>query len=243
MAASLLAITFALAFDDKSTSFQLSFWLTNFLRILLIVIFSVLAKEIVRKLVASRYDCVTEYRIWEMERIGIGRHTRLPRKFLGFTIHTLPIGVILPILIAFISLGKIPFIASGVFIVSTQLIHRAGKKYLHLTEYEEAKIALSAVLTSLGIAFLFKFLTPFNPALGEVVTINAWLAFFHMLPLADLDGAKIFFAGKTFYVFNMVFVIASALMLSLFGTVATVILAIIFAIILAANYHYFLVYK
>ena len=146
-------------------------------------------------------------------------------------------------MVAFFSLGKIPFVAAGTFIVSANLLHRTGRKYLNLTEHEEAKIALSAILASMSIAFIFKFLTPINPGLQEIVNINVLLAAFHMLPFPDLDGAKIFFAGKTFYIFNLIFVIAAALMLSAFGALASFILAIIFALILSANYHYFLRYK
>lgn len=241
--AALLAITFALAFDDGQPSFQFSFWLLNFFRMFLIVTFSILAKELVRKYVASRYSCSTEFRVWSIERFGLGRHTKLPANILGYKITSIPLGVILPVLIAFISLGKLPFIAAGVFVISTHLAHRTGKRYLNISEFEEAKIALAAPLTSLGIAFLFKFLSPANSGLEEVVTINAMLAVFHMLPFPDLDGAKVFFAGKTFYVFNFIFILAAALMISIFSVTTSVILAIIFAFIVAANYHYFLRYK
>ncbi len=112
-----------------------------------------------------------------------------------------------------------------------------------MTEQEEAKIALAAVMTNMALAFLFKFLTPFNPGLEEVVTINILLAFYQMLPIPDLDGSKIFFASRTFYIFNMIFIIGSSLMLATFGVAASIILAIIFAIIIAANYHYFFIYK
>ncbi|MCX8196148.1 MAG: site-2 protease family protein [Acidilobaceae archaeon] len=48
-------------------------------------------------------------------------------------------------------------------------------------------------LTNIGLALAALLLSPFSPGfMSAVAFINAWLAFFNLLPIPPLDGSKIF---------------------------------------------------
>ncbi len=200
---------------------------------------------IVNKYIASRYGCQSTFELWKIERFGIGKSKKFPRSFLGIKINSLQIGIILSILIAFLSLGKFPFVAIATFSITVNEIHRIGRKYFKLTEAEEMKISVSGPLANLFLAFIFEILTLTNVFnFSAFVKINALIAVFQMLPFPSLPGSKVFFGSKTFYVFNFAFILISTFfLLADFSIIATIILALIFSIILALNYHYFFHYR
>ena len=75
---SILILTFVFAFNDKSSSFYLPFWLLNFIKILIIITFSLLFKEIIKKYWAEKYGAVSEYRIWNIQRYYLRTKSKFP---------------------------------------------------------------------------------------------------------------------------------------------------------------------
>lgn len=209
----------------------------NFIGITIIVAVSLLIREIGHKIVARSYDCSTEYRIWEIKRTGFSEKAKLPKKFLGFKVSSIPLGIILPLLFVFISRGKIPFAITGTFIITINTLYRVGRKYVRLTELEEAKIALAGPIASILFAIFLKFLSIiFSINLNTAITITLFIAIFNMLPIPNIDGGRIFFGNKGMYIFNLAFIIICALLLQTVGILLTIILSLIFAAIIALDY-------
>ncbi len=209
----------------------------NFIGITIIVAASLLVRELGHKIVARSYDCSTEYRIWGIKRIGFAEKAKLPKKILGFKISSIPLGIILPLLFAFASRGKIPFAITGTFIIAVNTLYRVGRKYIRLTELEEAKIALAGPIASILFAIFLKFLSIiFSINLDVAIKINLVLAIFNMLPIPNIDGGRIFFGSKGMYIFNLVFILACWLLLQTVGLTLTIVLALLFAAIIALDY-------
>ncbi len=146
-------------------------------------------------------------------------------------------GIILPLIFAFISRGKVFFAAVGSFTIITKTTHRVGRKYTRLTELEEGKIALAGPLASIAFAIVLKFLSSIlSVDLSVAITINLSIAAFNMIPLPKLDGGRIFFGNKGMYLFNLIFILICVFLLKVMGTFLTVGLSMIFAALITLNY-------
>ncbi len=201
--------------------------------------------QLAHKFIAKRYDCEAEFRIWKIERYGFRRSAKFPARVApGLSIKSLPVGIILSIILAFLSRGKFPFAAVGTTVLTSSTHHRLGRDYVRLTEFEESKIALAGPLSMLIVAIIFKLFSTINPSLNEVVFITSLIAVFNMLPIPHLDGTKVFFGGKVFFIFTFILVLGLAFLLYLLeSVVATILLAVIFAIVLSIIYYYFKEYR
>lgn len=126
----------------------------------------------------------------------------------------MPIGIILPLLISFLSDGQIFFAAAFTTSIIVHKGLRLGKQYRNLTDYESAKIALFGPIANILLATI---LAIFNlAALQELIFVNSMMATFTMLPLPGLVGSTVFFGSKPLYVFGYVFILVLALLLKSF---------------------------
>ncbi len=198
----ILALGFVFGFDDKRPSFNLFYWLLNYFRVCLASAAVLLSYALVQKIVAEHYSCSSEFRLWSLQRFGFRPEYKAKRPF--------PVGIVLGILIAFLSAGKLPFAAFASFNIKEERYRRVGRKYINITALETAKVALSGVFAALLIAFILSALHLSK----EIVLIASLFAFFQMIPLPHLDGAKVFFASMPLFAFSAAFIILSALLLN-----------------------------
>lgn len=119
---------------------------------------------------------------------------------------------------------------------------RFGKKTVHITDYEEAKIAVVGPLANIALMIIFQFFNK-NGMFDNFVFINGMIAAFHMIPVSTLDGAKVFFGSKLMYIFTLAFVIGTILLIKTIPPVVALALAGIFAAIFACIYYYYRIYK
>lgn len=95
-------------------------------------------------------------------------------------------GLVMALFIGIISSGKFIFAAPGAVVVQAN----------HITQRENGIISVAGSLANLTAAACFYPLIKFGGILGQMgffgVFINLLLAFFNSLPMAPLDGAKVF---------------------------------------------------
>jgi len=226
---SILVLTFVFAYNDKSSSFYLPFWILNFIKFLIILSISLIFKEFIKKSYANTYGASSEHKIWNMQRIGIRAKQRLKYK--------IPIGIILPILITIFSLGHLYFPITSESSISSSKTKRIGRKWIHLPEWEEAKISLMGPFASLFLVFIFKFfsyITPFS--FSSIIFVNSLLAVFYMLPFPKIEGGKVFFGSKTYFILAFAFILLSVFLINIAGILETVILSSILALLIALIY-------
>ena len=231
----ILILGFVFSFKEWGTEkFDFSYGLLNFLRACLAIAFALILRELFRKLVAKRFSSGVEYRIWNMRRYGFAKGDHLPKPYLGYIIRELPIGLILALVLVFISNGNIIFAAVGMFIIQTDYVHRLGNKFKHLTGSESAIIALSGPMFNLFLALLFKSI----PGFEKFVVVNFLLALYSMIPFSNLDGTKILFGSRIIYIFSLIFMIFTYILSFTIGVVGSIILAFFAAIIIVLIYLY-----
>lgn len=71
----------------------------------------------------------------------------------------------------------------------------------HVNLRQNGIIAAAGPITNLLLVVVFFFLIPFNAAIGGYgALINSWLALFNMIPIWQLDGAKVWRWNKVVFV-------------------------------------------
>tara|TARA_Y100000034_G_scaffold118928_1_gene160175 strand:+ start:1367 stop:2110 length:744 start_codon:yes stop_codon:yes gene_type:complete len=226
---SILVLTFVFSYNDKSASFNLFFWILNFIKFLIIISISILFKEFIKKCYAKIYGASSEHKIWNIQRIGLRAKHRLKYK--------IPIGIILPLLITIFSLGHLYFPITSESSISFSKTKRTGRKFINLPEWEEAKISLMGPFSSLFLVFLFKILSIITPfSFSSIIFVNSLLAVFYMLPFPQIEGGKVFFGSKTYFVLAFTFILLSVFLINVAGILETIILSSILALLIALIY-------
>ncbi len=216
---SILILGFIFGFDDGNPTFIFGNWLANFFKVVFLVAIALLFRELVLKWVAKGHDALSYYDLWSVKQTWIGE--KLSRGY--------PLGAIIGILISIFSKGKFFFTAVGKHTFIENRLARVGRKYANLQFKEEARIAASGILASLFISILALLLgNIFNINVNAFITINFYLALFNLIPVSELDGAKIFFGSLLTYIFLLVFVVAAFLIIKtsiIFGVLAAFLIA------------------
>jgi len=176
---SILAITFIVAFDDKSESFDLVYWLLNFVKMFLIVFVSILLHELGHKIVALKIGLKEEYRMW-------------------------PTGLAIGVIFALISGGKWWILLPGGVFLEHMAILRIGHFRYGLNKFSYGMVASAGPITNLLFATFFKTLALLGimPEFFTFVAFfNLYYAVFKMLPIPNIDGIHMFFATRLVYIF------------------------------------------
>ncbi len=204
---SILLLGFVFGFNDGNKSFIANLWVLNFIRITLLVAITILFRELIIKLYAKRKGATSEYNSWFIQRVWFTQPKLKPG---------IPFGYIFSILGAAISNGKFFFTAMGIHDLKENRNARVGRKTILLTYFEECLIILSGVYANLFLIFLSVFLmNNYDINLNAFIDINFFLIFWNLiLPISDLDGAKIFFGSKLLWIFSVLFVVLSYLFLN-----------------------------
>lgn len=127
-----------------------------------IVIVAFLFHELAHKFVARKFSCHAFYKMWPM-----GLAMGLILMFIGFR-----------------------FVAPGAVVINPYRFGRWGYKNRHITFVELGKIAAAGPAVNLFFAGFFYLIG--GNIFSFMSFINGWLAFFNLLPVAPLDGQKIF---------------------------------------------------
>ncbi|MBS3174694.1 hypothetical protein J4440_02330 [Candidatus Woesearchaeota archaeon] len=227
---SILVLSFVFGFNDGRKEFVGSLWLSNFLKITLFVIISVLFREAVIKLYAKRNNAESEYKIWNVKRVFFGKYGNLKFPF--------PFGIIFSFIGIIVSQGKFFFTAIGIHDIKENKSARTGRKYIFIKDFEVALIALSGIFANLLIVYIAFFASKyFGINLNFLINMNLLLILFNLIPISALDGTKIFFGSRLLWVFTCLFLISSYIFLSI-GILFSIIGAAILAFSIMAWYYY-----
>lgn len=189
-----LVLGFALSLKGNLKEFHIFIGL-----IFLILMINIFAK----KITAYYLDSEIEIKMWGIERFGFFHwfnisplRTHPSKKFE----KNFPIGIIMPLITAILTLGNLVWTASATFDVKKK-IYRAAKRYelysfSEMTEYHIGVIAFVGVLANIAFAII-GYLMGWN----EFSNLNILFAFFNSIPISSLDGNKVFFGSLIMWSF------------------------------------------
>jgi Zn-dependent protease len=133
----------------------------QFPMLLVAVIIAFLFHELAHKFVAQRFGAVAYYKMWP---------------------HLLLLGLVA-------MLTPFKFVAPGAVVIQPYKFGRWGYRFKHLSPNELGLIAVSGILVNLFFALTLRLVE--NPIAQTIALLNAWLAFFNLIPLGPLDGRKV----------------------------------------------------
>jgi hypothetical protein len=227
-----LVIALAFGFDDGSELFSAVSWITNFVVAFISVLFCYGLYLFAQKKMAEKHGVRLEYSLWFMEKFWFGEKKRkygVKPKFY--------IGVVLSVVLTFISSGLFPFTGLGESKLIEKVAQRTGRKFKRVTDYETALIYLAGPFALTIFMLILSWLKIFGFEVGNLIFISVMIVLFNLVPIPSLDGSKIFFSSRVIYVFAFVGMIL-AYFLGFLGFFGAAILSIILAAIIAGVYHY-----
>ena len=181
----ILLMTYLIAFSKLT--------LYNILIAFIFAFFILVPHVIAHKITAINYLANSKFKLLEWRRYWFFEDSTFKYPF--------PIWLVLPILVAFATLGKVLLFTIESCQIKWKPNKRIGRWYTELQEHEISNIGLAGPLTNLAFAFIAGIVFSFVslPLIKEFAILNAWFAFFCLLPIGGLDGTKILFGGKIRY--------------------------------------------
>ena len=143
-----------------------------------------------------------------------------------------PLGIILPIFIAVFSEGQIWLASVAMVLTSVNTVHRIGKKWVHDTDYEEARIMFAGIMATTLVIILFAFAFEKTGAelWKQLIFMNIALLLSHMLPFPQLAGGRMLFTSLYLFTFALAITAITSILVLLIPAVSTIMIAFILAV-------------
>jgi len=239
-----LVLGFALGFNDGSEEFIWLSWLTNLLIVIIMVAVSFFLYQWAQKTVAKMNGFKTNFRIWGVDTFYWGwwrgfmvkREKDLPRTYRIFgkeiTIKSLPLGVIISIIVTLVTNGKLFWLGISHYDLLIKRSKRLGRKFVNVTGYDEAKIALAGPMVCVVLMVIFKLLNVYG-MFDRMIMVNTWIAAFNMIPFFQFDGGKVWNGSRVLWVFSVVFIASIAILIHFLSISVMLIVSIVLAVTVA----------
>ena len=202
----ILSLIFFLHFFGE-TEIDWGFGIRKFLLTLLFVAIAFLIRELAIRTIATWLGYRAQYKAWIL-------------------------GLVVGIIIIFVSYGKLIFLAAGTLVITHLPIHRLGKGYYELNMKHLGWIAMASPIANMLFAIILKSLSVWTGLafFEKAMMINIWIALFDMVPIPPFNGSRTFFGSRYVYIFVLGALIGCAVLLKRM----TGILPILGAIVLGA---------
>jgi len=125
-------------------------------------------------------------------------------------------GLIIALLLAFLSAGRLPLIIIGGIVASFMVKYRLGEFRYGFNYNDNAMIGLWGIYGNMILAVIFAIGLYFAPQayfFQKGLIFNIIMAFCSLIPLPQLDGLSIFFGSRSMYVVGWVIALLGAILL------------------------------
>jgi hypothetical protein len=160
-----------------------------------------------KQITAYKIETKLDYHLWQFNRYWIGSKSYFQKP--------IPIGLILPILLSFLSLGFLKFFAFIQFEISA-LPSRVAKKYGQrrfsgIMEWDNALIAFYGMIGLLALSFISVILSNwyFYGFFSDLARFSWIYAVSNLLPISKLEGTRMFFGSIPLFVFSWIVLLLS----------------------------------
>src|SRR3989338_3709915 len=226
---SALVLGFVFGFDDGHEFFDLRVWFSNYMFMVALSLISLTVMVLGHKWAAGRYSIQTEYNIWGISRFGFKDYQYIHKNKL---MNRFPLGIILPIFIAVFSEGQIWLASVAMVLTSVNTVHRIVKKWVHDTDYEEARIMFAGIMATTLVIILFAFAFEKTGAelWKQLIFMNIAILLSHMLPFPQLAGGRMLLTSLYLFTFALAITAITSILVLLIPAVSTIMIAFILAV-------------
>jgi hypothetical protein len=202
-----VVFAFIISFRDWGTeTFSAALGFQNFILSIILVAIVLAVRELAHRSFALTQGYRSQFRTW------------IP-------------GLLVGLVLTFLSNGYLPVMLMGGVIVTHMKIHRLGKFFHEFNMKDAGWIAMSGPIACTIFAILMK---PFaGTFLGyKLMMLAIWIAIFDMLPIPPMNGLRTFFGSRFIYIFVYSSIISCGLLLTYLSGIASLIFAIVIGIIM-----------
>ena len=186
-----LVIAFVISFRDWGREqVDIASGLFNLMNAILIVGFTMLARDFAHKVGGLTVGFRLEYKMWTW-------------------------GLLLAVVLAFVSNGRLWFLMPGGLIAHHLAGHRLGWFRYGLNYFALAMAALWGPLMNIVLIMIFRVVNSFlhNPLIEKLILLNVAFAIWSMIPIPPMDGSKIFYGSRLSFAFSFCGIVSAALLL------------------------------
>ncbi|GEM_PF-2738500 len=140
-----------------------------------------------QKVMARRHDLITSHHLWRQKKLWFSKKLTLKRE--------IPLGIILSVILTFISFGYIKFAGMLETKMDLRKDARLTKRFRRTTELESALVAVSGPMFVLFLSSLISIYLPKTPFVETMYVI----ALSSLIPIGLLDGVKAAFGSLPLY--------------------------------------------
>ena len=176
---------------------------------LIIPIVILLVFVVAQKITANYLDVSIEVTNWEMSRWWISKWAQLKK--------AIPVGIIFPILLGFLSGGAIKMLTLLQF-NATALPSKAVKKYgtrriSGIMEWDDALIAFYGILAVMIIGLIANFISYSFFPFKTLAKYSLYYIIWNLVPFGKLSGSKLFFGSYGLYIFTLIITLLAGLII------------------------------
>ena len=216
LAITILVFAFVISFKDwGDKTFNLAAGIFNLFNAILIVTLSMLVYDAGKRIWALIIGYRVEYQMWG-------------------------IGLILSLVIVFLTNGNLWLLLPGGFVVHHMSGHRLGWFRYGINYFGIAMVAFAGSLFTLMLIIFFKilYLLVPNALIQKAIMFNVILVITGLLPIPPLDGSKIYWGSRLMYAFVMpALVAATILMVIKISVLLSLVVSLLVGIILWTAYY------
>lgn len=190
---SILVLSFIISFREWGRErFSLAVGLFNWFNAALIVILVFIVYNAAQRIAGLSIGYNTEYKMWAT-------------------------GLLIGLVFAFVSKGKIWVLLPGGIIIHHLAGHRLGFFRYELSYFQHGMIAVAGTITLISLAAFFKILNTYfgSSLLQKVILFCIIFAIYDILPIPPLSGSRLFFGSRMVYAFMFSTIVVAGILLLL----------------------------
>jgi len=191
------------------------FSINRYIYFIIPVLFFFLVNYFTKMIFAHKLGFKIRTKFLTFKRLWFGEQNKFP--------FAMPAWIIFPLLFSFLSYSAIKLLTILGFDYETTI--KRIRREFEFIEYDVAKISIAGLISCFFFVLLFYYLKIYEFAL-----VGIWFVLSNSLPLGSLDGSKIFHASWITWSFYFIFFLISLILINIAGILASVILALIFAL-------------
>jgi hypothetical protein len=193
----IILATALFSFNNNILDFDISYFI---IPLIIITVFVT-----AQKVTANYIDVAIEIKTWELKRFWYTTWAELKK--------AAPLGIILPLLLGFLSGGMIKMLALLQF-HATELPSKVAKKYgirriMHIMEWDDALVGFYGILSVCILAIVSSKILPIFISstlfsFASLAKFSLYYAIWNLVPLSKITGSKIFFGSRPLYFFTLI---------------------------------------